>query len=73
MKWVLRAVRRPRATFRVIDFVDGLRLVEEGGFCDRLLVSMARMMELLTRMGVHFHTREGKRWGPGSRYPESDS
>ena len=41
----------------------------ENGPRGRPFVSMARMMELLTRMGVHFHTREGKRWWPMRSIP----
>ena len=69
MKEVLRPVKLLRPSLQVIDFADDLRLVEASGSSDRLLVSMARMMELLTRIGVHFHTREGKCWWPAKSIP----
>ena len=61
MKELPRAVRLLRPSLRVIDFANNLRLVEEDGFRDRSFVGMARKMELPTRMGVHFHTREDRR------------
>ena len=62
-------VKVTRPSLRVIDFVDDLRLVEEDGSRGRLFVIMARMLELIARMGAHYHTREGRRWWPTRSTP----
>ena len=50
VKGVLRAAWLERPFLRVIDILRG-----------RLSVNMARFLGLLTRVGVHPHTREGER------------
>ena len=64
VKEVLSVVRSQFPSLRVIDFVDDVRLVEASGEHDALAASMTGMMSVLDRMGVRYHTKEGKRWWP---------
>ena len=51
-------------TLEIIDFVDGLRTVDVSGARGELAVDMVEFKVLLGRLGVRFHTREGKQWRP---------
>ena len=46
----------------VVVFVGHVRRVEMEGGREPLFVGLAQFLSLLTRVGVRYHTREGKRW-----------
>ena len=57
-------VRAHCPSLRAIDFVDDIRLVDASGEHDALAASMTGMMSILERLGVRYHTKEGKGWWP---------
>ena len=69
VKAVLDVARAHCPRLRIADFVDDIRLVDASGEHDALAASMTNMLSLLERMGVRFHTKEGKRWRPTRSIP----
>ena len=48
----------------MVSFVDDIRMTDVSGEHDALAASMTNMMSILERLGVRYHTKEGKRWWP---------
>ena len=61
-KEALRVAKKPRASLRAVDFANDLRLAEKSGDRTQLFVGMARLAELLSRLGGRFHTKPSNRW-----------
>ena len=46
---------------RIVDFAGDLRLVEDAGGRTQLFVSIARSVEVLSKLGVRSHAKPSKR------------
>ena len=51
---------------KIIDFADGLRMVDVSGARDELAAGAVKFKDLLDRLGARYYTREGEHWRPTS-------